>query len=315
MSERERFDPTKEALQQVPTHQGPTAERCQSALSRYLAALAGSHRQATPENRSLRDEFYWKIGNILVSDVMTRNVVSTQENTKFKDIVQVLDRYRVSALPVVDAENNVLGVVSESDLLAKVIAGTELHAHIRGARSTRVETRRKSRAETARELMHSPAVTTRPDVSVVHAARAAAFAHVRRMPVVDGGKLVGIVTRSDLLRVFLRDDEAVCRHLEKIFASEWCIDVSAVGVAVQDGVVTLSGEVERRSLIEPLEDAVRGTAGVVAVHNHLTYRHDDRFVPPPAAPYEIDALCLKRPAYSALGGPVRRQWCCAAHSR
>ena len=286
MSERERFDSTKEALQRVPAHQGPTAERYESALSRYLAAIVGSHEHEPPENHALRDEFYWKIENNLVSDVMTRNVVSVHEDTPFKDIVEMLERHRVSALPVVDAENKVLGVVSESDLLAKVVAGPESHAHIRGGRSTRVETRRKARAETAGELMHSPAVTTRPEVSVVHAARAAALAHLRRLPVADAdGTLVGIVTRSDLLRVFLRDDEAVRRRLEEIFASQWCIDASAVDVAVRNGVVTLTGEVERRTLIEPLEDAVRHTAGVVAVHNDLTYRHDDRFVPPPAPLY------------------------------
>lgn len=286
MSERERFDSTKEALRQAPTHEGPTAERYQSALSRYLAAVMGTHQHAAPENHSLRDELFWKIENNLVGDVMTRKVVSVREDTPFKDIVAMLERRRVSALPVVDAENKVLGLVSESDLLAKVVAGPESHPHIRGGRSTRGETRRKSRAETARELMHSPAVTTRSEVSVVHAARAAARAHVRRLPVVDvDGRLVGIVTRSDLLRVFLRDDEAVRRRLEETFASQWCIDASAVGVAVRDGVVTLSGEVERRTLIEPLDDAVRHTAGVVAVHNHLTYRHDDRYLPPPAPLY------------------------------
>lgn len=286
MSDLESFDPTKQAQQQAPTHQSPTAERYQSALSRYLAAVMGSHQHAVPENHSLRDELFWKIENNLVSDVMTRNVVSVHENTPFKDIVEMLARYRVSAVPVVDAENKVLGIVSESDLLAKVVAGPESHAHIPGDRSTRVETRRKSRAETARELMRSPAITTRPAVSVVHAARAAARAHVRRLPVVDvDGKLVGIATRSDLLRVFLRDDEAVRRRLEQIFASQWCIDASAVGVAVQDGVVTLSGQVELRALVRPLEDAVRHTTGVVAVHNNLTYRHDDRYFPPPGPPY------------------------------
>jgi CBS domain-containing protein len=282
MSEREHFESTKEALQRAPTHQGPTAERYQSALTRYLAAIAGSHQHAAPEDHSLRDEFYWNIENNLVSDVMTRDVVSVHENTPFKDIVERLERHRVSALPVVDAENKVLGVVSESDLLAKVVAGVGPPARIQGGRTARVETRRKSRAETARELMHSPAMTTRPEVSVVQAARAAALAHVRRLPVVDAdGVLVGIVARSDLLRVFLRDDEAVRRHLEEIFASQWCIDMTAIGVDVKDGVVTLHGEVERRTLIEPLINAVRRTAGVTAVHNQLTYRHDDRYLPPP----------------------------------
>lgn len=285
MSERERFDTTKEALRQAPTRHGPTAERHHSALGRYMAAVAGtqppgSDQSAASGEQPLLEELYWNVENNLVSDVMTRDVVSVGEDTPFKDIVATLAEHRVSAVPVVDAANKVLGVVSESDLLAKVVTGGQPRAHIRGGRSTRVQTRRKSQAETARELMRSPAVTTRPEVSVVTAARAAAMAHVRRLPVIDhDGTLVGIVTRSDLLRVFLRDDEAVRQHLEQLFASQWCIDTSAVDIAVHDGVVTLTGEVERRTLIKPLDDAIRRTAGVVAVHNELTYRHDDRVLP------------------------------------
>ena len=286
MSERERFDTSQEALAQTPTRQGPTAERYESALSRYIAAVGGSRRRSAPEDHSLRDELYWNLENNLVSDVMTREVVSVHEGTSFKDVVAMLEKYRVSAVPVVDAESKVVGIVSESDLLAKVVAGSEPKARVRGGHSTRVETRRKSKAETAGDLMHSPAVTIRPEVSVVHAARTAAIAHVRRLPVVDRhGVLVGIVTRSDLLRVFLRADEAVHRHLQELFAAQWCIDTSTVQLAVQDGVVTLSGQVERRTLIEPLVTAVRSTAGVVAVHDNLTYRHDDRFIQYPGASY------------------------------
>ena len=286
MSDRERFEASQEALTQVPTRQGPTPERYESALTRYIAAVGGSRQHSAPKDHSLRDELYWNIENNLVSDVMTRDVVSVHEDTSFKDVVATLEKHRVSALPVVDAENKVVGIVSESDLLAKVVAGIEPHARIRGSHSARVETRRKSQAETAGDLMHSPAVTIQPQVSVVHAARTAALAHVRRLPVVDvHGALVGIVTRSDLLRVFLRDDEALRRHLREMFAAQWCIDTSTVEIAVHDGVVTLSGPVERRTLVEPLVTAVRSTAGVVAVHDNLTYRHDDRYIPSPGRLY------------------------------
>ncbi|HEY7050433.1 MAG TPA: CBS domain-containing protein [Jatrophihabitantaceae bacterium] len=286
MSDRERFEASQEALTQAPTRQGPTAERYESALSRYIAAVGGSRQHSTPADRSLRDELYWNIENNLVSDVMTRDVASVHEDTSFKDVVATLEMNRVSALPVIDDQGKVLGIVSESDLLAKVVAGAQPKPRIRGDRSTRVQTRRKSQAEIARELMHSPAVTIRPEVSVVDAARTAALAHVRRLPVVDrDGVLVGIVTRSDLLRVFLRDDEALRRHLQEIFAAQWCIDTSTVEITVHDGVITLSGEVERRTLIEPLVTAVRSTAGVVAVHDNLSYRHDDRYIPSPGGLY------------------------------
>lgn len=246
----------------------------------------GERQHNAPVEHSLRDELYWNIENNLVRDVMTRDVVSVHEDTPYKSIVKTLEKHRISAVPVIDAENKVIGVVSESDLLANVVVGGEPRARIRGGHSSRVQTRRRSRAETARALMHSPAVTTRPDVSVVHAARAAALAHVRRMPVVNGaGVLVGIVTRSDLLRPFLRDDEALLRHLRELFDAQWCIDTTAVDIAVRDGVVTLTGQVERRSLIAPLVDAARATAGVVAVHDYLSYRHDDTFIPSPGPLY------------------------------
>jgi CBS domain-containing protein len=282
MSDRESFDTSREAIAAAAAHTGATAERYESALARYLAAV-GSPRAPEPRHdNSSRDEVYWNLENNLVRDVMTREVVSVTEDASFKQIVDTLSKHRVSAVPVVDAEEKVLGVVSESDLLAKVVSGGDPRARIRGGHSVNVHARRKSHGEVARELMSSPAVTIRAESSVVHAARAAAIAHVRRLPVVDAhGILVGIVTRSDLLRVFLRDDEAIHAHLEDMFAAQFCIDTSAVDITVHDGLVTLTGQVERPTLVAPLLDAVRSTAGVVGVHDNLTYRHDDTFVQTP----------------------------------
>jgi CBS domain-containing protein len=176
-------------------------------------------------------------------------------------------------------------VVSESDLLAKVVAGGDPRVRVRTGRAEKAERRRKSHAETAGELMRSPAVTVRPEASVVHAARVAALEHVRRLPVVDAhGVLAGIVTRSDLLRVFLRDDRDIREHLESLFADQFCIDTSAFDISVRDGIVTLTGQLERRGLIAPLLDAVRTTAGVIGVHDNLTYRFDDTFAPAPRGP-------------------------------
>jgi CBS domain-containing protein len=281
MSERKRSDDAHDAVADAVTH--TSSPRYESALARYLAAVRGSRQGEPRKDDALRDELYWNIENNLVRDVMTREVVCVRADATFKDIVETLEKRRVSAVPVVDEEMKVVGIVSESDLLAKVIAGGDPRVRIRG-RSTRVERRRKSHAETASELMQSPAVTIRPDESVVHAARTAALAHVRRLPVIDDtGTLVGIVTRSDLLRVFLRGDDAVYEHLQELFAAQWCIDTSAVNIAVRDGIVTLTGDVERRALIGPLMDAVRATAGVVGVRDNLAYRHDDTFSDSPIA--------------------------------
>ena len=283
MSERERFDVTRGPAE---LHTGPTAERYRSALHSYVAAVSGGaeERGSTPRS-PLREAYRWNLENNLVRDVMTTNVVSVTVDAPFKAIVDTLATCRVSAVPVVDGQYKVLGVVSESDLLAKVVAGGDPRVRVGAGRPEKVERRRKSHAETARELMRSPAVTVRPEASVVHAARIAAIEHVRRLPVVDAqGVLAGIVTRSDLLRVFLRDDGDIRGHLESMFADQFCIDTSAVDISVRDGIVTLTGQVERRGLIAPLLDAVRTTAGVIGVHDNLTYRFDDTFAPPPRGP-------------------------------
>jgi CBS domain-containing protein len=281
MTERERFDVTPNPGR----HAGPAAERYRSALQRYVEAISNADQREESPRSPLREAYRWSLENNLVRDLMTTNVVSVTVDTPFKAIVDTLATCRVSAVPVVDADYKVLGVVSESDLLAKVVAGGDPRVRIGTGRAEKAEARRKSHAETARELMRSPAVTVRPEASVVHAARLAAIEHVRRLPVVDAqGVLAGIVTRSDLLRVFLRDDREIREHIENMFADQFCIDTSAVDISVRDGIVTLTGQVERRGLIAPLLDAVRTTAGVVGVHDSLTYRFDDTFAPAPRGP-------------------------------
>jgi CBS domain-containing protein len=284
MSDR-GLDATRVAVAVAAGSARPTTDRYRSAFERYLAAVADTGGKPAKADHVLLDQLYWNLENNLVRDVMTRQVVSVQEGASFKGIVDTLARHRVSAVPVVDADQKVLGVVSESDLLAKVVAGGDPCARIRGGHATKALTRRKAHGEVARELMSAPAVTTRPEASVVHAARAAAMEHVRRLPVVDAsGALVGMVTRSDMLRVFLRDDEELRTHIVDVFAGQFCIDTSAVEVAVHDGVVTLTGQADRRALVAPLLDGVRTTAGVVGLHDNLTYREDDTILPPPHGP-------------------------------
>ena len=239
-----------------------------SALARYFAAVEASGEPA--ESGQL--ESTWRLDNLVVADVMTTTVVSVTDDTPFKQIIEALADAHVSALPVVDADGHVLGIVSESDLLAKV-AGVGRGAPPLSGDSTEPHPRRKADAETAHDLMTAPVVTTRPDTPVARAARVAALQHVRRLPVVDNtNTLVGIVTRSDLLRVFLRDDEAIRRHVLTLIRRQLFIDTSTVEVGVDDGIVTLRGQLNSRVMFEPLIDAIRDTTGVVAVHDNISYR-------------------------------------------
>jgi CBS-domain-containing membrane protein len=242
-----------------------------SALARYFAAVEASTEPA----ESSRAESTWMLDNLVVADVMTSSVVSVRDDSPFKQIIEALAGAHVSALPVIDANRHVLGIVSESDLLAKVAGVGRPAQHLSADTIETPRAHRKAEAETARDLMTSPVVTTRPDTPVSHAARVAALQHVRRLPVVDSDdKLVGIVTRSDLLRVFLRDDEAIREHVISFIRRQLFIDTSTIEVDVLDGVVTLRGQLDSRVMFEPLVDVIRDTTGVVAVHDNISYRLD-----------------------------------------
>lgn len=255
----------------------PNAEADQhdSALERYLAAVAG---EPAGEAGTDQQPYPWAANQ--VRDVMTEDVIVVGEHATFKQIVDTLARHRVSALPVLDPAARVLGVVSESDLLAKVAAAGDPHARVAGRLRERKQIRRKVRGEIAADLMSTPAITVAPQDSVVDAARTAARARVRRLPVVDDGqRLVGIVARADLLRVFRRSDEQIRSYLTEAIRHRLGRDSARLTLSVADGVVTLRGSVERKLMIPALVDAARSLAGVVAVHDYLGYDVDDTVVP------------------------------------
>ena len=212
-----------------------------------------------------------------VRDVMTPEVVTVGEQASFKEIAATMDEHRVSALPVLDAEGRVAGIVSEADLLLKEEfpegpAGGRLFQ----GRRQRVE-RAKAAGATAAELMTAPAVTIGPDATVTEAARVLHRHGIKRLPVVDpAGPLLGIVSRGDLLKVFLRTDAEIAQEVrqEVLMRAMW-VNPDTVTVKVHDGIVTLSGQLERRSLIPITVSLVHGLDGVVDVVDRLTFEVDD----------------------------------------
>jgi CBS domain-containing protein len=212
-----------------------------------------------------------------VQDVMTREVVTVGESAPFKKVAELLARHRISAVPVVDAAGRVLGVVSEADLLLKEgLAEAGLRAPRFERHRHRVE-RTKAAGAFARELMTSPAVTIGLLATVGEAARLMHAYGVKRLPVVDTGVLVGIVTRGDLLRVYAWPDREIHDEVrDQVILREFMMDPARFVVRVEDGVVRLQGSCERRSLIPPLVRAVHGVEGVVRVDNRLAYDLDDR---------------------------------------
>ena len=214
--------------------------------------------------------------NAKVRDVMTTQVIAVKRSASYKEMAASLRQHRVSAFPVIDDGEKVIGVVSEADLLAK-----EALAHHDGI-TAMLHHREHQKAEglTAGDLMTPRPVTVTPDDTVEHAARLMYTLQVRRLPVVDAaGHLVGIVSRSDLLAVFDRPDaEILAEIVDGVILHEFLIDPATFMVTVADGVVTLQGSPETAALGRNLVNRIRQVRGVVAIRDHLVYPPAERSI-------------------------------------
>jgi CBS domain-containing protein len=200
---------------------------------------------------------------------MTGKVVTAGQDMSYKQAARLMTEHELDAVPVVDGSGRLLGMVSEADALRKqerkFRPGTGLLPW-RGGRE-----RAKAEARTVAGLMTSPAITIRPDALLGEAARLMNARRVRRLPVVGAsGQLIGIVSRRDLLRVFLRPDEEIAGEVREILATVLPGDAGQVTAAVRDGVVTLSGSVTARALVPAAVRLVSRAPGVVAVDDQLS---------------------------------------------
>ena len=234
-----------------------------------------------------------------VADVMTRTVVAVTPETPLKDVAAVMVAKGISGVPVVDADGAVVGVVSEADFVIKErgVEGVRhrLLARVFGeSRQTKRELA-KIEATTAGEAMTAPAVTVAASDALKSAAEIMSSRKINRLPVVDGGRLVGIVTRADVVRAFVRPDEELERLVrEEVLAkTAFWLEPEAFEVAVEAGVVRLAGRVERRSLADTIVDVTRDLGGVVGVESDLTWEVDDLEGPGPTA--DPDVLMTLRP--------------------
>ncbi|MFF4713163.1 CBS domain-containing protein [Streptomyces eurythermus] len=204
-----------------------------------------------------------------VSDVMTRAVVAVGRKALFKDIVERMEEWKVSALPVLEGDGRVIGVVSEADLLPKEEfrdSDPDLFAQLR-----RLPDAAKAGAMSAEELMSTPAVTVHEDATLAQAARIMAVRHVKRLPVVNAeGVLEGVVSRGDLLKVFLRADDDLADEIRRdIVDVLFPAPVEPVHIVVRDGVATLTGRVGDAALIPLAARLVQGVEGIVGVDCRL----------------------------------------------
>lgn len=188
-----------------------------------------------------------------VGDVMTREVVTIEPDTSFKACADLMRIHGVSGLPVISM-NRLVGIVTEADLMRRV-AGD-------GAGAPRF----------ARDVMTRDVVAVGQAATIAAAARLMIERHVKRLPVVDAGKrVVGVVSRSDILRVFLRSDESIRKEVSHGILDEMpLLGRGRVQVEVRDGVVRLHGEVDNGNLTNLLVRLIAGVPGVVGVENRLT---------------------------------------------
>ncbi|KOG87452.1 CBS domain-containing protein [Streptomyces varsoviensis] len=198
-----------------------------------------------------------------VSDVMTHTVVAVGQDAPFKTIVQTMEQWKVSALPVLEGAGRVVGVVSEADLLPKEeFRGSDpsLFEHRR-----RLEDLAKAGALTARELMTAPAICVPTDATLPQAARIMAVRRVKHLPVTDAeGLLQGMVSRGDLLKVFLRTDADIAEETRRVVIDR-VFPEQNVDVTVKDGVVTLAGHIRSTSFVPVAARLCRAVEGVVDV--------------------------------------------------
>lgn len=211
-----------------------------------------------------------------VQAVMTRNLVTVTPDTPYKDIAELLAGHQVSAVPVVDVDGLPIGVVSEADLLPKA-EYQDLDEPSRFAGPRRRQEWEKAQGLTASDLMSRNPMTVDEDTPIPRVARELARSGVRRLLVVDdGGRLVGIVSRRDLLRPFLREDQEILADVRReVLERALWLRPTEVAVSVDNGVVTLSGTMERRSEAEIAVRLTHAMPGVVAVEDNLEYSWDD----------------------------------------
>jgi CBS domain-containing protein len=212
---------------------------------------------------------------MIVADVMTRAVLTIGPEASLRDVARVMLEHRISGLPVCGDRRQVLGVVSEGDLIYKdfdptdrpggalawIVDGTSPHAVL------------KSRATTVAEAMTAPAVTVAPGAPVAEAARRIVDHGVRRLPVVEGDVLVGIVTRSDLMRALVRPDAEIRADVE-VALDQPPGSTAGLRVEVERGCVRLTGEVGTRTHARLLERRAGHVPGVIHVTSEVTWAAD-----------------------------------------
>lgn len=222
---------------------------------------------------------------MLIKDLMTTDVVTVREDTPLKEAARLMAGKGISGLPVVDAEDRLVGIVTEADFVERT-------SHRERAGLVKMLFDRDSRrlkSDSVGGAMTHNVLCIEPDATHAHAARLMERRKVKRLPVVDeDGTLLGIVSRADILSVFARPDEAIedeVRH--RIIGQVLALEPDTVSVEVEEGRVRLEGTVPARTEAELLSDLVPGVDGVISVDSRVRYLVDDTARTEESRPYGV----------------------------
>ena len=210
-----------------------------------------------------------------VKDVMTTPAVTVGPSTGYLEVIETMLDHDISGLPVVDDDGRVLGVVSEADLLSKEAYGVDrrrpLGLLVDYLRARDPQWVRKGAARSARELMTAVPEIARPDEDLAVAARRMLEWGYKRLPVVDqGGHILGIIARHDLLSVYDRDDRDILADVDEILDDpSVVVDTRHIGATVTDGVVEMRGKVPSIGVHEVIHARVGAIPGVIGIDNGL----------------------------------------------
>jgi CBS domain-containing protein len=195
-----------------------------------------------------------------VRDLMSTDVVAVGPTTSIRDAARLMYRYRVSGLPVVDHEDHVLGIVTEGDFLQMEIERIESGTN----------------PEEVRAVMSKSVKTIPPEMDVMGAARFMQDQNVKRLIVADDGKMVGILSRFDIVAAFTRPDDLIEDEIrEDLLRRVLFVDPETVEVSVSNGIITFKGTIGTRTEARLVEELARRLDGVVDINNNLKWRIDD----------------------------------------
>ena len=232
-----------------------------------------------------------------VRDVMTRQVVTARPEMSLRDLALLLSEHRISGMPVLDAAGGVIGIVSEADILAKERGHAPVHGSglswLFGERRAPDELRRHA-ATTVGEAMTTPAITVDQDRPLREAAALMLDRGVNRLPVTASGRLVGIVSRADLVRAYIRrDDEALTAIRDQVIRRTMWLDPDDMFIEVHEGVARIAGTVDRYSTSAIIERLIGLVDGIDLVVNDLRWEMDDsELAPPNGSDHEPGAASL-----------------------